>query len=363
MTLKTLLRGSALGAALLTAGSAGAHVTLTQAETAASGSYVATFRVPHGCEGAATDTVRVTLPEGFYAAKPMPKPGWDLEIETGPYAEPYDNHGTTMTEGPREITWSGGSLEDAWYDEFSIRGSFAGTHEVGEVVYFPVVQFCDEATEAWTATGGEAEGGEGSAPKVTLTQAEAQDGHHHDHGGHGDHGDHGAEAGHHDHHDAGDAQEAAVQVGDLTIAAPFARATLPNQPVGGGYLTITNDGEADDRLTAVTSDASDRAEVHEMSMDGDVMTMRALDDGLVIPAGETVELRPGGYHLMFMDLEAPVEEGATLNVTLTFEQAGEVSIEMPVRAPNAGSGGMDHGDHGDHSGHADHSDHMDHSDH
>jgi copper(I)-binding protein len=78
----------------------------------------------------------------------------------------------------------------------------------------------------------------------------------------------------------------------------------------------------------------------EMAMDGDVMKMRELPDGLVIPAGETVNLKPGGYHVMFMDITGPLAEGETIKVRLTFEIAGEVDIYMPVGAPNAKMGGM-----------------------
>ena len=119
-------------------------------------------------------------------------------------------------------------------------------------------------------------------------------------------------------------------LGKLEIAAPFARATLPNQPVAGGYLTITNTGETDDTLVGVSSAAADRMEIHEMAMEGDVMQMRELADGLPIPAGGTVTLAPGGYHVMFMDLAGPLAEGDAVALTLRFAEAGEVSVAMPV---------------------------------
>ena len=105
------------------AGVAGAHVTLEQAEAAAGVTTKITLRIPHGCEGQATQAVTLQVPDGFYAAKPMPKAGWVLETVTGPYAAPYDNHGTAMTEGVRQIVWSQGNLDDAWYDEFTLRGT------------------------------------------------------------------------------------------------------------------------------------------------------------------------------------------------------------------------------------------------
>ncbi|PZX16921.1 hypothetical protein LX81_01551 [Palleronia aestuarii] len=134
---------------------------------------------------------------------------------------------------------------------------------------------------------------------------------------------------------------AVTEIGALEISAPFARATLPNQPVAGGFMTITNTGDADDTLVGVSSDAAGRSEVHEMAMEGDVMRMRELADGLPIPAGQTVTLAPGGYHVMFMDLAGPLEEGDGVDLTLSFEHAGEVSMTMPVlgRAATAAANG------------------------
>lgn len=145
--------------------------------------------------------------------------------------------------------------------------------------------------------------------------------------------------------------EASWQLGALTLAAPYSRATLPNAPVAGGFLTIANGSEADDRLIAASSAIAGRMEIHEMVMDGDVMAMRALEEGLPIRAGQTVALQPGGYHLMFMDLTGPLVEGETVDVTLTFEDAGQITVPLSIQAFNAGAAG--HGAH-DADAHADH---------
>ena len=126
------------------------------------------------------------------------------------------------------------------------------------------------------------------------------------------------------------AQAETLTLGDLEIRGAFARATLPNQPVAGGFFTVTNIGDRDDTLLSATSPAAGRAEVHEMAMEGDVMRMRELTDGLPIPAGETVILKPGGYHVMFMNLAGPLAEGDAIDLTLSFERAGKVSMTMPV---------------------------------
>ena len=144
---------------------------------------------------------------------------------------------------------------------------------------------------------------------------------------------------HHHTESAGEATAGAIVVSDF-----WTRATLPNQKVGGGYMVITNNGEEEDRLVSISSPASGEVEVHEMSMENDIMRMRPLEGGIVIPAGETVELAPGGYHLMFQELEEGFVEGETVAVTLTFEKAGDVTLELPVLAPGS-TGAKDHSQH------------------
>jgi copper(I)-binding protein len=135
----------------------------------------------------------------------------------------------------------------------------------------------------------------------------------------------------------------AVEIGALKITGAWAKAMLPGQPVGGGYLTVENLGADADRLVSITSAASPDVEIHEMKMDGDVMKMRALPDGLEIPAGGVVELKPGGIHLMFMGVPEPFKEGGRVRVTLTFEKAGEAEVTLPVEAADAKGPGLTHG--------------------
>ncbi|WP_274426994.1 copper chaperone PCu(A)C [Chelativorans sp. YIM 93263] len=126
--------------------------------------------------------------------------------------------------------------------------------------------------------------------------------------------------------------------GSLHISDPWARAMLPGQPTGGAYMTIRNDGEEADRLISVSSPAAGKVEIHTMTMQDDVMIMRPLEDGLEIPAGESVALEPGGFHLMFMQVEEPFAEGETVPVTLEFEKAGAVSLDLPVLPASTGRG-------------------------
>ncbi len=131
------------------------------------------------------------------------------------------------------------------------------------------------------------------------------------------------------------AHNGVTHLGDINISLPFTRATLPNAPVAGGFLTIENIGTEPDRLISVTSDIAGETQIHEMAMQGDVMKMRPLADGLEIPAGETVVLAPGGFHIMFMGLKQALVEGETVAVTLTFEKAGSVEILLPVEGAAA----------------------------
>ena len=124
-------------------------------------------------------------------------------------------------------------------------------------------------------------------------------------------------------------------LGDLTLSSAFARATLPNAPVAGGYMTINNSGDSDDTLLGVSAEFAGRAMLHHMEMQGDVMRMQPIMDGLPIPAGQTVILKPGGDHMMFHDLHTPLMQGQTADVTLRFAKAGEITIPLAIGAPNA----------------------------
>jgi periplasmic copper chaperone A len=122
-----------------------------------------------------------------------------------------------------------------------------------------------------------------------------------------------------------------VRAGDLTITQAWSRATPGGAKVAGGYLTIENKGSTSDQLIGGSGDVTDRIEVHEMTTSNGVMTMRALDNGLVIEPGKTVKLAPGGYHLMMFDLKSPLKQGDKLPVTLEFERAGKVKLSFEVQ--------------------------------
>jgi copper(I)-binding protein len=129
------------------------------------------------------------------------------------------------------------------------------------------------------------------------------------------------------------------KLGSLHIVHPWARATPKGASVGGGYMKITNNGTVADRLVGGSSPVAGRFEIHEMSVEQGVMRMRLLRDGLEIKPGQTVELKPGSFHVMLIDLKQPIREKERFKGTLIFEKAGTVEVEYAVEAVGASPGG------------------------
>jgi periplasmic copper chaperone A len=129
----------------------------------------------------------------------------------------------------------------------------------------------------------------------------------------------------------------AVEIGDLTIETPWLRATPKEAKVVGGYMKITNNGKDADRLVGGSIEGAGRFEVHEMSMTMNVMKMRHLPDGLEIKPGQAVELMPGGYHVMGLDVSRSYTERETIKGTLVFQKAGAVTVDFAVRSMGAQS--------------------------
>jgi uncharacterized protein YcnI len=135
--------------AVFAASPAGAHISLENRQAAIGAPYKAVFAVPHGCAGSATIKIRVQIPEGVIAAKPMPKAGWSLDVVNGKYAAQYDYHGGKLSEGVKEVVWSGGKLPDHNYDEFVVSTFLTGGLEPNSMLYFPVVQECEQGISRW----------------------------------------------------------------------------------------------------------------------------------------------------------------------------------------------------------------------
>ncbi len=126
-----------------------AHVTLEQDQASVSAPYKAVFRVPHGCDGSATTAIRVRIPEGVLDVKPMPKPGWTINIVKGKYAKAYSLYRAQVSEGVTEVDWTGGRLPDEYYDEFVFQSFLSNDLRPGQMLYFPVVQECEKGVHRW----------------------------------------------------------------------------------------------------------------------------------------------------------------------------------------------------------------------
>jgi periplasmic copper chaperone A len=133
----------------------------------------------------------------------------------------------------------------------------------------------------------------------------------------------------------------------IAVEQPWARATPAGAQTGAVYMTLDNKTSSADRLTGASSDVADKLQIHEMTVVNGVMQMRELTNGLPVPTGGSVTLKPGSYHVMLIGLKKPLTPGKTFPLTLIFEKAGNISVTVPVQAMGAmqdnkgsGMGGM-----------------------
>lgn len=293
--------------------SAAAHIVLDNDRAEAGGYYTGAFRIGHGCDGSATTTLKVTMPEGLVTVRPQPKPGWTVTIEKAKLPTPIKGEGgRQITERVASITWAG-RLDPDYFDEFGISTKLPA--EAG-TLYFPAVQTCEAGSIAWTdipAAGQAWHDVPHPAPVLVVAAG---------HEGHGGHGDHAS---------------AAATIGSLSLQSPWIRAAAGGN--GAAYVTIANGGGEADQLVAVGGDVAGAIEIHDMTMQGEVMQMRKLD-ALDVPAGGTAELSPGGAHIMLIGLKGPLRDGQSVTLSLSFAKAGKVDVVFPVRA--AAGGEHDH---------------------
>jgi uncharacterized protein YcnI len=294
---------------------ASAHIVLETPQAKLGAAYKAVFKVPHGCEGSPTVEVRIDIPEGVIAVKPMPKPGWTIALAKGSYARSYAfYHGEKLSEGVHQVTWSGGSLPDEYFDEFVLSTFIAGEAEPGRIIYFPVTQRCEKGEQHWAeipANGQSAHALKFPAPQLTLV-ADAT-----------------AEA----------TPNTATADGKLLIEGAWVRPTPEGTTISAGYLKVTNRGDAPDVLLGASTPVAASAELHESAMTADgVMTMRPLENGLEIKPGQTVELKPAGAHIMILGVKEPLKEGQTVPLKLTFKSAGTIEVPFAVKALGSAAG-------------------------
>lgn len=338
MTNKTLSAALSLAALSLAglsfaAADASAHASLEAGQAAADSTYKAVMRIPHGCDGRPTIALTIDIPEGVIATKPMPKPGWKVETVWGAYGKTYDYYGTPMSEGVRQIRWSGGSLPDDFYDEFVFRARLAGDL-ADTTVAFATTQFCPEGAQvAWTELAAPGQDPHDLARPAPTLMVVAAKKHAHGHGG-----------------------MQVAQADGIAVEAPFARASAGPVKNGAAYLTLRNDGGEDDRLVAARAPVADRVELHTHLHENGVMRMRQVE-AIEVPAGGMAMLKPGGDHVMLMGLKAPLKEGESFPLTLIFEKAGEITVDVAISGVGAMQGHGDsshHGGHGQHGGHGNH---------
>ncbi|MDP9994774.1 copper(I)-binding protein [Variovorax boronicumulans] len=291
-TLKTV----AACAMLAGAAAALAHVTLPPGGATVGSDYNAAFRVGHACEGAtATTGLAVRLPKGFVLTDAQARKGWKLDVQ--------------KNAGDGEVRWTAETAQDALpgkeRSEFVLRGKVPGTPGT---LWFKVLQTCDVGVADWAevpTSGNSTAGLKSPAAKLNVV---------------------------------------AQGVATVDVRDGWVRQSVPGQSGTGAFMKLTAPTGA--KLVGISTPAAGVAEVHEMKMEGDTMKMRELAGGLDLPAGQTVELKPGGYHVMMMDLKGALAKGATVPFTLKFEDAKGVKtaldVTLPVGAPEGADAGGAH---------------------
>lgn len=299
-----------------------AHAVLDQREARIGTSYKAAVKIGHGCDGSATTTVSVEIPEGVIAAKPMPKPGWTVTTERAAYARAYKHFHGDLTEGVRRIIWRGGPLPDDFYDEF-VFSTFIARELAPATIYFPVTQTCEKGTLAWTDIPAEGQDGHDLAhPAAALKLVAATK--------------------------APDVTGSTASSTAIRVEQPWSRATPGGASVAAGYVKLTNMGKEADRLIGASFERAKSVELHAMTNDDGVMKMRQVEGGIELPPGGSVELKPGGLHLMMMGLSEGLKAGENVKGKLTFEKAGVVDITLavaPLGADAPAAGGHEHHQH------------------
>lgn len=293
------LLAAALVAAFAERGAA--QVALSQTTFESGVNFAAFFKVPHGCDGAPTLSLRIDIPADVTVLELPPKEGWTTNAE--------------RVQGRiAAVSWRG-RLEGGMPDQFAVLLKLPS--RTGPL-YFPTVQRCAKGEMRWTeipVQGQAAKDLKRPAPMVELTAAVAR--------------------------------PAMYMAGDIMLIQPWTRATPPGATTGAGYLTVMNHGSTPDTLLGGFTSAAAKLEIHQTSMTGGVITMRPAPDGVTIPPGATVTLKPegGGYHIMLTGLKEPLKAGTHLPATLNFAKAGAVQVEFSVEALGAlgpGTADRDH---------------------
>ena len=283
-----------------------AHAVLDRQVVAPGQALHLSIAIGHGCDGSGTTRVSVTIPEGIIVTKVDTQERFKSQTRAAKFEKPWTGAQGQVVEGIKDITWSEGLLADKVRGEFGFELYASDDLKLDQVLSFPVVQICEQGERRWVEEAAQTEAREKlKAPAPVLKIVKKEQAH-------------------------------------LDIRNARSRVTPNGAPVAGGYVTIRNWGDKADRLIAATVSVSDQVEIHEMSMSDGVMRMRALDKGLEIPAGATVELKTGSYHLMFIKPKRALSEGEWIDGTLTFERGGVVPVRFKVDGMGGNQGGHAH---------------------
>ncbi|MBG9388798.1 copper chaperone PCu(A)C [Caenimonas sp. DR4.4] len=260
-----------------------AHVSLQDSQAQAAQPYRAVFHVGHGCDGSPTKRIAVQVPAAFRGARPQPRPGWTLESKGG------------------TVSWTAAAdaaAGDKERAQFVLEGM--APPKAG-AVWFKVLQTCEKGSMDWSQVPPEGTSAASlKTPAVLLTVL-------------------------------GKREFAALRAQPLVEGA-WVRSSVPGQQSTGAFMRLKAREAV--QLVGVESPAAGTADVHEMKMDGDVMRMRPLA-ALELKAGQTLELAPGGYHVMLQELRQPLAAGGTVPMTLTFRNAQGVQSKLELKVPVA----------------------------
>jgi periplasmic copper chaperone A len=253
-----------------------AHVTLAEPNAAPGTRYAAQFRVGHGCDGKPTTALTVTIPPGVTQVVPEAPPGWNTAI---------------VREGSRvtAVTWKGGTLPGDKAGSFTV--TMILPQSSGQLA-FPAMQMCGTAEENWNEMPAAGAALKHPAPLLTLAAAPAA-------------------------------------APGLSIADGWFRA-LPGTLPAGGYFTLRNGGTKAAVLTGAESPACGTLMLHKSESQGGMAAMDMVSS-VAVPAGGGVSFAPGGYHLMCMDAKPMLKPGASVKVTLLFQDGGRLAADFAVR--------------------------------
>ena len=275
-----------------------AHVVLSEPQAPAGAYFKASLRVGHGCSGSATTGITVTVPAGFQGAKPQPKAGWEVVTRKAKLAQPYTSHGKLITEDVVELRWTATNKESALLDEHFDEFSFMSRlPDLAGPVWLKVLQTCEVGQTDWSEVPSSGTSTKGLKSPAALLMIKSD-------------------------------SAAVTSAAGITVSEAWVRPTVAGQKATGAFMKLTAKESA--KLVGVSSPVAGVAEIHEMKMEKDIMKMAAIPS-LSLPSGKTVELKPGGFHVMLMDLKSPIANNSKVPLVLHFQDAKGVKSQMDIQ--------------------------------